>query len=157
MKKNVGRIILFIFLGSFIFIQFFGVEKNYTEEVSANDFIVQNASLPETMAAQLKTSCYDCHSDNTVYPWYAHIAPFSWVIDQHIRNGKEELNFSEYGTLDRIKKISVLNSLCEVISDSTMPPPNYLMLHQYAALDADDITALCDWADGMALFIMRNK
>lgn len=157
MKKNVGRIILFIFLGSFIFIQFFGVEKNYTEEISAYDFIVQNASLPETMAAQLKASCYDCHSNNTVYPWYAHIAPFSWVIDQHIRNGKEELNFSEYGTLDRIKKISVLNSLCEVISDSTMPPPNYLMLHQDAALDADDITALCDWAEGMALFIMRNK
>jgi hypothetical protein len=155
--KNIGRIILYIFLGSFIFIQFFRVEKNQSEEVSQDDFFVQNPSMPEAMVSQLKTSCYDCHSNFTQYPWYASIAPFSWVIDQHIRNGKDELNLSEYGSFDNKKKISVLSKICEMISDSSMPPNNYLMLHSDAALDADDISAICDWSDGMALFIMRNR
>lgn len=155
--KNVGRIILYILLGSFIFIQFFRVEKNHSEEVSQDDFFVQNASIPEPLKMQLKTSCYDCHSNHTIYPWYANVAPFSWIIDQHIRNGKDELNLSEYGSLEDKKKISVLTKICEVINDSTMPPSNYLMLHGDAALDADDITAICDWADGMALYIMRNS
>ena len=133
------------------------MEKNQNKEVSQDDFFVQNASIPESMKMQIKTSCYDCHSNHTVYPWYASIAPFSWIIDQHIRNGKDKLNLSDYGSLDDKKKISVLTKICEVISDSTMPPGNYLMLHGNAALDADDITAICDWSDGMALFIMRNR
>ncbi|MEN8225165.1 MAG: heme-binding domain-containing protein [Bacteroidota bacterium] len=155
--KNTGRIILYIFLGSFIFIQFFGVERNQREEISPDDFLKQNPSLPEALILNIKTSCYDCHSDHTNYPWYAQVAPFSWIIDQHIDNGKQELNLSEYGSLDAKQKISVLNDICEAISDSTMPPANYLMLHQDAALDADDITAICDWADEKAMFIMRNR
>src|SRR5210317_1996096 len=102
--KNIGRIILYIFLGSFIFIQFFRVEKNLGEEVSQDDFFVQNSSIPEAIKTQIKTSCYDCHSNHTIYPWYANIAPFSWIIDQHIRNGKDKLNLSEYGSQDDKKK-----------------------------------------------------
>ena len=155
--KNIGRIILYIFLGSFIFIQFFRVEKNLGEVNKQDDFFVQNQSLPASLMATMKTSCYDCHSNHTIYPWYANIAPFSWLIDQHIRNGKDELNLSEYGSLTSKQKISVLTKICDAISDSTMPPANYLMLHKDVALDSDDITAICDWSDGMALFIMRNK
>jgi len=155
--KNIGRIILYIFLGSFIFIQFFRVEKNLQDEYTQDDFLIQNTSMPEALKTSFKTSCYDCHSNNTLYPWYASVAPFSWIIDQHIRNGKNELNLSEYGSLSAKEKISVLTKICEVISDSTMPPSNYLMFHKEASLDADDIGAICDWSDGMALFIMRNR
>jgi hypothetical protein len=155
--KQIGRIILYIFLGSFIFIQFFRVEKNISEESSVDDFFVHNPSLPVALMTTMKTSCYDCHSDNTIYPWYATIAPFSWIIDKHIRNGKNEFNFSSYGSLSDKQKISALSAICDMISDTIMPPPNYLMLHKDATLDAADITAICDWADGAALSIMRNK
>lgn len=155
--KNIGRIILYIFLGSFVFIQFLRVEKNISKETSPQDFFIQNPSMPESLMATVKTSCYDCHSDNTNYPWYANIAPFSWIIDQHIRNAKDELNFSRYDSLTDKQKISVLTDICDAISDSTMPPANYLMFHKDAALDADDITAICDWTDGMALFIIRSR
>lgn len=104
-----------------------------------------------------KTSCYDCHSDNTEYPWYASISPFSWGIDQHIRNGKAELNLSVFGTLNSKEKIAVLDEICEVLNDSIMPPENYLMLHPDAAMDNDDITAICDWADDLAFSIMRGR
>ncbi|HSG67825.1 MAG TPA: heme-binding domain-containing protein [Bacteroidales bacterium] len=155
--KNKGRIILYLLLGSFIIIQLFPVDKNTSEEVSSSDFIAQNPSLPDALKATIKTSCYDCHSNNTIYPWYAKVAPFSWIIGQHIENGKHELNFSEYGDLDKQKKISVLNKICEVIEEGEMPPANYLMLHKDAVLDEDDTEAICDWADGIALFIMRNE
>jgi hypothetical protein len=155
--KKIGRISLYILLGSFIFIQFLRVEKNVSHEVSPNDFLVANHDLPEMLQSAIKTSCYDCHSNNTNYPWYAHIAPFSWIIDQHIRNGKHELNFSQFDTLSSKKKIAILDEICEVVGDSTMPPQNYLMLHRDAALDFDDISALCDWIDAASFRIMREK
>lgn len=155
--KTKGRIILVVLLGSLLLIQLWQVDKNLGEKHPPDDFIVQNPSLPESLANSIRRSCYDCHSNHTNYPWYAHVAPFSWIINQHINNGKEELNFSVYGSLEDKVKISVLTSICEVISDSTMPPANYLMLHEDAALDSDDISAICDWSEGIALFIMRNR
>ena len=155
--KKIVRISLYILLGSFIFIQFLRVEKNVSKEISPYDFLEVNKTMPEALKANFRTSCYDCHSNHTEYPWYAHIAPFSWIIDQHIRNAKHEINFSAYDSLSGKQKIALLDEICEVVSDSNMPPQNYLMLHQKAALDFDDITAICDWADGAAFGILRNK
>jgi len=155
--KKIGRIILYIFLGSFILIQFFRVQKNNSETVSPNDFLIVNADMPEAMQEDFRLSCYDCHSNHTNYPWYAHVAPFSWIIDQHIRNGKDNLNFSEYDTLSTRKKIALLDQICEVISDSSMPPQNFLLLHQDAILSAEDMAEICDWSDFKALQLLRNK
>lgn len=156
MRKFI-RISLYIILGSFILIQFFRPEKNLNDEISPQDFLAMNQNMPENLKMIFKTSCYDCHSDNTEYPWYASISPFSWIIDQHIRNGKAELNFSAFGTLDTKEKIAVLDEICEVLGDSIMPPENYLMLHPDAAIDAEDNTAICDWADDRAFNIMRGR
>ena len=155
--KKIGRIIFYIFLGSFILIQFFRVEKNNSETVSPNDFLIVNADMTEAMQEDFRVSCYDCHSNQTNYPWYAHIAPFSWIIDQHIRNGKDNLNFNEYDTLGTREKIALLDHICEVISDSSMPPQNFLMLHQDAILSAEDMAAICDWSESKALQLLRNK
>jgi len=156
MKLN-GRIILYLLLGSFVIIQFFRVEKNVSDEVPASDFFLQNPSIPDSIGMTIRTSCYDCHSNHTAYPWYAEVAPVSWLINQHISNGKHELNFSEFGNLDKQKKIAVLNHICEVIEDGEMPPANYLWLHKDAVLDENDVEALCDWADEAAMHIMRDK
>ena len=67
------------------------------------------------------------------------------------------MNFSEFGNLDKQKKIAVLNHICEVIEDGEMPPANYLWLHKDAVLDENDVEALCDWADEAAMHIMRDK
>jgi len=157
MMKKIGRVSLYILLGSFLFIKFMRVEKNVSDEVSPHDFLEGNQYMPEMLQSAIRTSCYDCHSDNTNYPWYAHIAPFSWIIDKHIRNGKDELSFSRFDTLSSMKKIAILDEICEAVSDSTMPPQNYLMLHRDAALDFDDISALCDWIDAASFRIMREK
>ncbi len=155
--KRIGRVSLYILLGSFIFIQFLRTEKNVSDEVSPFDFLEVNADMPDMLQASFKTSCYDCHSNNTNYPWYAHLAPFSWIIDQHIRNGKSEMNFAGYETLDDRHKIGLLDDICEAVSDSTMPPQNYLMLHRDAILTPEDITAICEWTETEALGIIRKK
>ena len=155
--KRIGRVSLYILLGSFILIQFLRVDKNVSDEVSPFDFLEVNADMPDMLQASFKTSCYDCHSNNTNYPWYAHLAPFSWIIDQHIRNGKSEMNFASYGTLDDRHKIGLLNDICEAVSDSTMPPQNYLMLHRDAILTPGEITAICEWTETEALSILRKK
>ena len=155
--KKIGRLILYILLGSFIIIQFFRVDMNITEEIPESDFLLVHSDMPAELHDVFKTSCYDCHSNNTDYPWYAYVAPFSWVLDQHIRNGKHEINFSHYDTLSPRKKIAILDELCEVVSDSSMPPSNYLMLHSDAILSEEDKSMLCDWAEKEALALLRRK
>ena len=132
--KKIIRMSLIILLASFVLIQFFRVDPNTTEEIPATDFLLAHDDMPAELKDVFVVSCYDCHSNNTNYPWYGHVAPFSWLLDQHIRNGKHELNFSEYDTLPSRKKIAILDEICEVVSDSSMPPSNYLMLHADAIL-----------------------
>jgi hypothetical protein len=155
--KKIGRISLYIILGSFIFIQFFRVELNTSAEVPEHDLLLVHPDMATDLQQTFRTSCYDCHSDNTDYPWYAHIAPFSWVIDQHIRNGKHEVNYNGYDTLGKRKKIALLDEICEVVSDSSMPPANYLMLHPEAVLSEEDIAAICEWTEMEALKLLRRK
>ena len=155
--KKILRLTFYILLGSFILIQFFRVDMNIAEEVPATDFVLAHEDMPQELKDVIHTSCYDCHSNNTNYPWYGHVAPFSWLLDQHIRNGKHEMNFSEYDTLSSRKKIAILDEICEVVSDSSMPPSNYLMLHSDAILSEEDKEMLCDWAEMEAMRLLRNK
>lgn len=155
--KKLGKISLYIILGSFIFIQFLRVDMNTSDEVPVHDLLLVHPEMASDLQQTFHTSCYNCHSDNTNYPWYAYIAPFSWVIDQHIRNGKHEANFNGYDTLDKRQKIGLLDKICEVVSDSSMPPSNYLMLHPEAVLSEDDIAAICDWTETEALNLLRRK
>jgi len=155
--KKIGRISLYILVGSFIFIQFFRIQKNISTEVPENDFLRAHPKMQAELQQVFTTSCYDCHSNNTNYPWYASIAPFSWVIDQHIRNGKFEMNFNDYDTHGKKQKIRLLDDICEVVSDSSMPPSNYLMLHPDAILSEEEKTGICEWTETEALILLRKK
>lgn len=155
--RKIGRISLYILLGSFLFIQFFRVQMNTSEEPAVHDLLRVHPNMPADLQQTFRSSCYDCHSNNTNYPWYAYVAPFSWVIDQHIRNGKHEANFNDYDTLSKPQKIGLLDEICEVVSDSSMPPSNYLMLHPEAVLGEEDIVAICEWTETAALKLLRQK
>ena len=96
MKKFFKRFLLLLLL-VFIGIQFFRPAKNKSEGISANDITAKYA-VPDDVKAILKTSCYDCHSNNTNYPWYSNIQPVAWWLKDHIDEGKRELNFSEFAS-----------------------------------------------------------
>jgi len=104
--------------------------------------------VPENVAAVMKLSCNDCHTNTTVYPWYSKISPVSWFLDDHIQDGRKELNFSVWNTYTVKKKIHKLEEVCEQLESKAMPLPSYLWLHRDAALTEEDGKILCEWAKG---------
>jgi len=143
MKKHIKKIVLALVV-VFIGIQF--IPKNYNEssEVLTTDFMT-TFDVPKNIDTQLKTSCYDCHSNNTHYPWYNKIQPVAWFMEDHIDEGKEELNFSEFGGYSKRRQKSKLKSIMSQIRDDEMPLWNYTLIHRDAKLSEKDKELLEDW------------
>lgn len=150
-----GYIIAGILVAGLIAIQFFQPEKNHGESSTEAD-LISFLEVPEDIASVLKTSCYDCHSNKTEYPWYSRIAPVSWYLDRHIREGKEELNFSEFGRMKKSKKVASLSDICEVVESGTMPLNSYLLIHRQARLGEPESEALCNWSEKASMAILKD-
>ena len=89
----------------------------------------------------------DCHTNTTTYPWYSQIAPASWFLANHIRDGRKELNLSVWNTYSDKKKSKKLEEVCEQVEQGDMPLPSYLWIHRDAALKEGEARILCDWAN----------
>jgi len=137
-------------------IQFFRPEKNLGEINTPEDFI-QVSMVPDTLARVFLSSCYDCHSNNTNYPWYGNLAPSSWYLNKHVVEGKAHLNFSSWGILNKSQKISKLDEICEECSEGKMPLKSYVLIHRSTGLSAKEIEAICEWSEQEAMSIMRSK
>ena len=144
MKKKYVRVIGLIILLLFIIIQFFRIDRTIPASDPAMDFIV-STNPPRRITAIIKSSCYDCHSYKTNYPWYSHVAPVSWLINSHINEAREHLNFSEYGKLSREDENHTLIEIKEVIENDVMPLKSYTLLHKAARLNVEKKKALIKW------------
>jgi hypothetical protein len=100
------------------------------------------AKPPAQVAEILNRSCGDCHSHNTRYPWYAKVAPASWLLDHDIRTGRAHLNFSTWNYSGEMSKLRMAE-VCDVIRNGKMPDSKYLLLHPEAALSEADKAAVC--------------
>lgn len=153
MKKIIGGILLVLLIG-FITLQFFQPEKN-TATTNAND-LLSVYEVPENVALMLKESCYDCHSNSTRYLWYHKIAPVSWMVDRHIRDGKKELNFSEWKTMDIYDQIEMLDEMTREIRLNTMPLKAYQRMHPKANLSDTQIQVLEEWTRKQGESLLTN-
>lgn len=104
-------------------------------------------AVPEPVSGILKNSCYDCHSNNTVYPWYFRIQPVAWYLDHHIDEGKGELNFDEFGTYTLKRQKHKLKEIAEQVAESEMPLSSYTLIHGNARLSEADRKLIVDWAN----------
>jgi hypothetical protein len=104
-------------------------------------------SAPANVRALLKKSCFDCHSNNSNYPWYSNIQPAGWWLSSHIENGKSELNFNELSKYSLRRQKSKLRAIAESIEDGSMPLPSYLWIHRTANLSEPEKQILITWAD----------
>ena len=154
MKRGIKLAALLI-IAILIILQFFQPEKNQGSVTQESDLIVV-ASVPDTLSKILITSCYDCHSNRTEYPWYNRISPVSWYLYKHVSEGKEGLNLSEYGNLSKAEKIGALSDLYDALEAGTMPLQSYLLIHRDARMSQEEIDALLDWADQMSLSLMKK-
>ena len=100
---------------------------------------------PETHGL-LRRACYDCHSHATVWPWYANVAPVSWLLSHHVEHARDELNFSRFESYDRARQRKKLGELAEEVEEHHMPLWSYVLLHPEAALSDAERERLVAWA-----------
>ena len=143
MKKFLKKILL-VLLVALVIIQFFRPTKNIAVAASPNDITTKYA-VPKDVQAILATSCYDCHSNTTKYPWYNTIQPVAWWLDDHIKEGKKELNFSEFATYRIGRQYKKLEEINEQVKEGEMPLESYTLIHGDAKLTEQQKLTLASW------------
>lgn len=137
--------ILLALLIAFIAIQFIQPARNKSGQVLATDMAAMY-KMPDTVQAVLKVACYDCHSNNTNYPWYTYVQPVGWILASHIRHGKEELNFNEFGSYTARRQQSKLKAIANQVKDGDMPLYSYTIMHKDARLNREQKQLIIAWA-----------
>lgn len=136
---------LIVLLVAFVVIQFFRIDKNVSVAVAVNDISTKYA-VPEDVHTILKASCYDCHSNNTTYPWYNNIQPVAWYLADHVKEGKKELNFNEFASYRIAKQYRKLEEIINELEMDEMPLESYTLIHGGTKLNRDQKTKLFAWA-----------
>lgn len=141
---RILKITAIIVLVAFVGIQFIPTTRNQSDTVPSTDFMLVN-NVPEPIQNKLQVSCYDCHSNNTQYPWYNKIQPAAWFLEDHIKEGKAELNFSEWDSLSSRRKSSKLRSIIKQIESGEMPLDSYTLIHKDAAFSKAEAEEMINW------------
>jgi len=128
--------------GAFILLQ--AIQINIPEPPKIID-PKKEIQAPKEIASLLKTSCYDCHSYQTTLPWYGNIAPVSWEVRSHIKDGRVWLNFQEWGNYDEEKKQKIYKGIVKTIN-LRMPIPMYVSMHEEAKLTTKQRKDIKVWA-----------
>lgn len=141
---KIIKIIAIVLLVAFVGIQFIPTTRNQSDSVPSTDFMLVN-NVPENIQKKLQVSCYDCHSNNTDYPWYNKVQPIAWILENHIEHGKEELNFNEWGNYSSRRRNSKLKSIISQIEDDEMPLTSYTLIHSGAQLSEKNKEIVIKW------------
>lgn len=146
MKKRTRKI-LFLVLAIFLLMQLYQPARNTDGGQVLPSHITRLYIVPDSIKAILETSCYDCHSNNTKYPWYSYIQPARYFMERHIKKGKKELNFSEFGNYSGRRQESKLESMSKQVKSGKMPLASYTWLHRYSKLTLQQKEIIINWID----------
>lgn len=144
MRRRILLIIIIILIA----IQFIRPAKNQSNDVLTSD-ISHVYTVPQNVSVILKKACNDCHTNNTVYPWYAQIQPVGWWLNHHIEEGKDELNFNEFGAYAVPRQYHKLEEVVEQVKEGEMPIWSYTLIHTNAKLTDEEKQTLINWAQGI--------
>jgi len=146
MKKGFKRALLLLLILVTI-IQFIHPEKNIIDPstLQVND-ISKLFLVPDSVNHILQASCYDCHSNNTAYPWYSKIQPVAWWLNDHIVEGKKEINFSEFATYRIGRQYKKMEEIIKEVKEDEMPLSSYTLIHRNAVLTSDQKLTITNWA-----------
>jgi cytochrome c553 len=144
MKKKIA----YTLIAALVIIQFFHPAKNINAAASATANDISGVfAVPENVQSILKTSCYDCHSNNTYYPWYNNIQPVAWWLNHHVEEGKREINFNEFASYQIRRQYKKMEEIIDQVKEDEMPLSSYTIIHKDAKLNPDQKLALSSWAD----------
>lgn len=144
--KKILRNFFLVLLGILVVMQFFRPAKNQSAEILATD-ISNHYAVPADVQSILSKSCYDCHSNNTQYPWYNNIQPVAWFLDNHVKDGKRHLNFSEFTAKKVAVQYKKMEECIEEIKKGDMPLAPYTWIHTDEKLTDEKKTRLHDWCE----------
>ncbi|QTD36788.1 heme-binding domain-containing protein [Polaribacter batillariae] len=136
--------ILLVLLVLFVIAQFFSPEKNDGDMASVEPFLMETYP-PADVKEILKITCFDCHSNKTIYPWYYKITPVNYWLADHIKDGKKHLNFSAWNDYSMKKKEHKMDELHEEVEKGEMPLKSYTWTHANANLTQAQIDAVVAW------------
>lgn len=148
--------ILIGLLAILIIIQFIRPAKNNGTGVSANDISVVYAEMPQEVQILLTQKCYDCHSHSTNYPWYANVQPVAWWLADHVEEGKEHLNFSEFKSYNAEKAAHKLEEVIEEVAEGEMPLESYTLIHRNAKVTPDELNLLRNWVASLGIAVGKE-
>jgi hypothetical protein len=140
-KMILGGLLLLLLVAQFIQVDLPAVSKDNPGD------IVKSGLVSQEVANLLKTSCYSCHSNETVYPWYSYVAPSSWLVKRDVAEGRDELNFSTWTELDQRKMIKKLDDIVTEVGEGNMPMPMYTLIHSSAKLDDTQRQLIVAWSE----------
>lgn len=136
-REVVPRVLLGVAV-ILVAVQFIPVDRT-------NPPVESELPAPPNVRAMLRRACYDCHSNETVWPWYGHVAPVSWLLARDVHEGRREVNFSAWNRLPGERQARKLKETWKEVSEGEMPPWYYLPMHREARLSAGDREVLRDW------------
>jgi len=139
--KRWLRIVLIALAIAILAIQLYPAGRN-------NPPVANDLSAPPEVKAILKRACYDCHSNETSWPWYAYVAPVSWFVVSDVEAGRKHLNLSNWGEYTAKKRRTKAEEMVDEIEGGSMPLPNYVRMHSQAKLSAAEVEILKSWSAG---------
>ena len=153
--KRIAKRILIGLLVLLLLIQFIPRPKKNNGTNNTSDISMAH-TVPTDVQTVLKTCCYDCHSNNTYYPWYYNLQPVAWWLDNHIKEGKKELNFSEFAGYNLARQYRKLDDISKQVKEDEMPLPSYTLIHRYAKPSAEQKLAIANWTAMLRDSMKRN-
>ncbi len=133
----------------FIAIQFIRPARNIAPPGPTPHDLTVLHPAPPAVQVILAKACYDCHSDTTRYPWYANVQPVAWWLDDHIKEGKAALNFSQFGSYSEKKAARKLDQILDELREHDMPLRSYTLIHRDARLTDAEVKTLTDWIESI--------
>ena len=112
--------------------------------------ITAHMQVDPPVMATLSRACNDCHSNRTEWPWYSNVAPVSWLVAHDVNDGREELNFSEWGASKEKEPGKLLGKICSEVTDGEMPMATYTLIHPQAKLTREEVQNVCRWTNSIA-------
>jgi hypothetical protein len=112
--------------------------------------ITAHMQVDPAVMATLSRACNDCHSNRTEWPWYSNVAPVSWLVAHDVNDGREELNFSEWGASKEKEPGKLLGKICSEVTDGEMPMATYTLIHPQAKLTREEVQNVCRWTNSIA-------
>lgn len=142
LKNKISVVLISLFMVS----QFLSPKKNQSGLYAVNQFFL-DTNTPKEVQILLKEACFDCHSDQTDYPWYNSITPINYWLNSHIKGGKKHFDVSKWFSYSDNRKVHKLEELVEEVKERKMPLKSYTWTHKSAVLDQNQINSLVNWAN----------